>query len=54
MAKNTKTLISFDLKAVLSNQEIRKFEREAKKAGAKSLTDHFLNITVRLPKQRTT
>jgi len=45
----TKTLVSFDLAQVLKPEEVEKFELAAKQAGAKTLTEHFLNITLRLP-----
>lgn len=51
-SKPTGTLISFDLQQVLQPEELAKFEEAAKKAGAKSLTEHFLNLTLRLPQQK--
>jgi hypothetical protein len=51
-SKNTsRTRVLFDLADVLSPEEVAKFEESAQKAGAKDLTDHFLNLTLRLPKQ---
>ncbi len=49
--KSSRTRILFDLSDVLSEEEISKFETSAKEAGARNLTDHFLNLTLRLPKQ---
>lgn len=43
----SKTVIRFDLADVLTPEELASFEREAEKAHASSLTDHFLNITLR-------
>ncbi len=50
--KPTKTLISFDLAAVLEPKEIERFKQAADAAGAKSLTEHFINITLRAPQQK--
>jgi len=47
--KPSRTRIVFDLADELNPEEIAAFEARAKEAGAKSLTDHFLNITFRLP-----
>lgn len=52
VTKPTDTLISFDLRKVLKPEELAMFEASAKQAGAKSLTEHFLNITLRLPQQK--
>lgn len=46
----SRTRVVFDLRDELTIEEIAKFERSAKEAGAASLTDHFLNLTLRLPK----
>lgn len=43
----SKTVIRFDLADVLTPEELASFEKEAEKARAASLTDHFLNITLR-------
>ena len=43
----SRTLISFDLGEVLTPQELSRFRAAAKAAKAKSLTDHFLNLTLR-------
>jgi len=45
--KSSKTRILFDLADVLSPAEIEKFRESAEAAKAKSLTDHFLNLTLR-------
>lgn len=47
--KPANTLISFDLRKILRPEEVCQFEESARKAGAKSLTEHFVNITLRLP-----
>jgi len=43
------TRIEFDLAKVLTPEELEKFANAAKSAGAASLTEHFLNITLRVP-----
>lgn len=45
---NSKTLIRFDLADELTAEEIEKFEAAAKEAGAESITEHFLNLTLRV------
>jgi hypothetical protein len=48
----SRTRILFDLADVLAPEEVEQFQRAAEEAGAKSLTEHFLNLTLRLnPKQ---
>lgn len=42
------TEIRFDLKSVLTPEEIARFKEAAKAANAKSLTDHFVNLTLRI------
>ncbi len=42
-----KTVISFDLSAVLTPEELEKFKAAAAAAGARDLTEHFLAITIR-------
>jgi len=42
-------MIRFDLGAILKPNEVTQFEKSATLAGAGSLTEHFLNITLRLP-----
>lgn len=43
-----KTRILFDLSDELTPEEIAKFEAAAQAAGAENLTEHFLNITLRV------
>lgn len=43
------TRILFDLKDHLTAAELEKFQKAAANAGAPSLTDHFLNLTLRIP-----
>lgn len=50
--KKPDTLISFDLSKVLKPEEVQRFRQSAKDAGAKTITDHFLNLTLRLPHQQ--
>jgi hypothetical protein len=45
----TRTLVQFDLAAELTPDELAKFQAAAEEAGAKNLTDHFLNLTIRRP-----
>lgn len=40
--------IQFDLMEILSPTEFEAFKRSAEEAKAASLTDHFLNLTLRL------
>lgn len=47
--RKSRTRINFDLLDVLTEQELESFEQRAAEAGAESLTDHFLNVTVRKP-----
>lgn len=44
------TRILIDLERELTADELDKFVAAAKQAGAPSLTDHFLNLTLRLAK----
>ena len=44
----SRTKIVFDLADELTQQELERFEENSKKAGAASLQDHFLNLTLRL------
>lgn len=46
--KTSKTLIRFDLADELTAEEIERFEEAAKESGAESITEHFLNITLRV------
>jgi hypothetical protein len=48
----TGTRILFDLEEELRPDELEKFVEAAKRAGAASLTDHFLNLTLRIPKSQ--
>ena len=43
------TRIEFDLAKVLTVEELSKFTEAARAAGAENLTEHFLNITLRVP-----
>lgn len=43
----SKTLISFELKDELRPEEIAQFQRAARAAGAESMTEHLLNLTLR-------
>jgi hypothetical protein len=43
------TRIEFDLAKVLTVEELEKFTEAARAAGAANLTEHFLNITLRVP-----
>lgn len=42
------TKVLFDLSEELRPEELEKFKDAANRAGANSLTDHFLNLTLRL------
>ena len=44
----SRTRIQFDLADVLTAEEIEKFQRAAAEAGAANLTEHFLNLTLRV------
>jgi hypothetical protein len=44
----SKTRILFDLADELTPEEIAAFEAAAKAAGAESITEHFLNLTLRV------
>lgn len=46
-----KTLIRFDLAQVLEPEELEQFSRKANEAG-KSITEHFLDLTINLPKRK--
>lgn len=43
----SRTRIVFDLSDELTADQIAAFEAKAREAGAKDLTEHFLNITIR-------
>ena len=44
----SRTRIQFDLADVLTAEELEKFQRAAEEAQAPSLTEHFLNLTLRV------
>ena len=46
-----RTRIIFDLAAELTPEELAKFEESARVAGAESLTEHFLNLSIRVSNQ---
>lgn len=46
------TRIQFDLEKELKPEELEKFKIAAEKAGAETLTEHFLNLTIRMPEER--
>lgn len=48
----SKTLIRFDLADELTPEEIEKFEQAAQEAGASNITEHFLNLTLRVEPHR--
>lgn len=45
--RESQTRIRFDLEDVLAPGEVEQFRRAADEAGAKNLTEHFLNLTLR-------
>lgn len=47
------TRILIDLEKELTPDELARFQEAAEAAGAQSLTEHFLNLTLRLPERRT-
>jgi hypothetical protein len=47
-ATPSKTRIIFDLEDVLTPEELISFQRSAEEAHAPTLTDHLLNLTLRL------
>lgn len=49
IANNTRILI--DLSKELTPEELAAFKQAAADAGAPTLTDHFLNLTLRIPTQ---
>ena len=49
----SRTRIIFDLRDVLTPEEIAQFEENAAKAGSSNLTEHFLSLTLRLQKAAT-
>ena len=44
----SRTRIAFDLAAVLTPEELEKFQAAAAEAKAPNLTEHFLNLTLRV------
>lgn len=44
----SRTRIQFDLVDVLSREEVEQFEKAAEEAHAPNLTEHFLNLTLRV------
>lgn len=48
----SRTRIQFDLAEVLTPEELAKFESAAKEAQAPNLTEHFLNLTLRVQPHR--
>lgn len=49
--KTSRTRIVFDLEDVLTREELLKFQASADEAGARSLTEHLLNVTLRIDKE---
>lgn len=45
------TRIQFDLEKELRPEELEKFIQAAEQAGAPTLTDHFLNLTIRMTEE---
>jgi len=44
---NQSTKITIDLSKELTEEELASFKRKAAQSGAKSLKEHFLNITIK-------
>lgn len=44
----SQTRIQFDLRDELTPEELKAFEAAAKAAGASNITEHFLNLTLRV------
>jgi hypothetical protein len=42
----SRTRVIFDLRDILTEDEIQRFEQSAQEAGAASITEHFLNIAI--------
>ena len=49
--KTSRTRIVFDLEDVLTIEEMTQFQASADEAGTASLTEHLLNVTLRLEKE---
>lgn len=45
--KKVRTEIRFDLAEVVSEEELERFKENAREAGARSLTEHFVNLTLK-------
>lgn len=50
-ADESPTKVIFDLAQVLTAEELASFQQSAKEAGAATLTEHFLNLTLRIPQR---
>lgn len=44
----SQTRIQFDLRDELTSEELEAFRAAAKAAGAENITEHFLNLTLRV------
>ena len=51
-SNRTQTRVIFDLAEVLTAEELAKFQEAAREAKAVSLTEHFLNLTLRHPQTK--
>jgi len=49
--KISRTRIVFDLEDVLTVEELTQFQASAAEAGARSLTEHLLNVTLRIKEE---
>ena len=49
--KTSRTRIVFDLEDILTVEELLKFQASADEAGVRSLTEHLLNVTLRIDKE---
>jgi hypothetical protein len=49
--QTSRTRIVFDLEDILTVEELLKFQASADEAGARSLTEHLLNVTLRIDKE---
>jgi hypothetical protein len=47
----SRTRVTFDLRDVLTPEEVEKFETSAREAGAASITEHFINLTLSIRKE---
>jgi len=48
----SKTRITFDLRDILTPEELEKFKAAAAEAKAPNLTEHFLDLTLRVTPQK--